>query len=89
MLVAVVLVAMTRDARMGITAPAWTPVNVIVCPPAIITARLPAPPTKIDLEVYVRSVLSFGVTATAFDAGSTTLLDRFERSVAISGYPLL
>lgn len=43
---AVVPVARIRDARIGRMAPAARPWNVTVCPPAMTTARLPAPPHR-------------------------------------------
>jgi hypothetical protein len=67
--VAVVLVAFTRLTRMGKIEPAGTAVKVTSPPPAIVTTRLPAPPTYKARELKAKSVESLGVTAVALSAG--------------------
>lgn len=70
MFVAVVPVLLTRAVRTGRIVPAVSPVNATeVCPPAVSSVTLPAPPIYSARAVLVRSVLSFGVTAAAFFAG--------------------
>lgn len=100
MLVAVVLVLITRLVAIGRIDPATTPVMVTAFPPPSRTAMFPAPPTKIPLDTRPArmSSVSDAVTTTGHADGvicvdilqikNTTGVVVFEISFVVIAYTI-